>query len=237
MSLVFSNKKELKEISELVQGYFKLPISEDTIQGDFFEKIIAEARNAKRLNTYEFIDVVDEKNKVAWQVKSTKEKTPLTWKRVKLKDSKKLIEESFQSFEKTQELGELIINFCNLNAKESIDKYNLKEIGFSRIISNLDGTLSYYEKILCTKENPIIFNKDNYIWKWSEQKTNGKKEMLKSLQGFDKITGLKMFSWHGQGENQLHFVGDKYWLKENIDKVMTIKKPNDKRSMDFLKNL
>lgn len=236
MSKVFSTKKELKDIRSLLLGYLKLPFSNNLIPGNVMEKILGEATNSKVLNTYDFIDVVNEKKKVGWQVKSTKENTTLTWKRVKLPNSKKLIEDSFKSNDNIQILGDMIIDFCNKNTKESIDAYDLKEVGFSRVIVNNDNTITYYEKLLCTKENPNIFKKEDYIWKWSEQKTNAKKEQLSSLQAFDKRTGKKVFSWYGQGENQLHFFGEKEWL-DNAETINTFKMPEKKYDMDFLKNI
>jgi len=48
------------------------------------ESIFAHVRSANVLNTYDFVDVISTTNQRGWQIKSTKEKPPVTWKRAKL---------------------------------------------------------------------------------------------------------------------------------------------------------
>ena len=74
-----------------------------------------------------------------------------------------------------------------------------------------DNTAIYFERLICTKEKPVIFNRDDYIWRWSTPKKTTKKEQLPALHGIDKKTKRKAFAWHGRGENQLHFSGEKDW--------------------------
>lgn len=237
MSNIFSTKKELKEMAEYLYGYLKLPFSEDSVPGHVMENIVATSKGAEMLKTYDFADVIDLEKQVGWQVKSTKENTPLTWKRVKLPDAQTLIDASYESKKGLQELGDTIIDFCNKNAEQSLIDFNLKELGFSRLIFHPDGTLTYFEKMLCTKKNPIIFDKKDFIWKWSIPKTNQKKESLKSLHGFHKETGVKWFAWHGLGENQLHFSGEKEWWPEDKRHMINFKSPTEKYSMEILKTL
>ncbi len=179
--------------------------------------------NSKRLYsrmTYDFVDVVDTDNGRGWQVKSTKASTPVTWKRAKIPSRDKLIAESRESSAGLQKLGDEIIAFCNAHAAESIEKYKLDEIGFARLIVNDDGTLTYYERLLCTRENPVVFNPEDYVWKWSKPKHTKGKEQLPALHGISKTTGKKEFAWHGLGENQLHFGGEKeWWPKDNSHKI------------------
>lgn len=237
MSSIFSTKKELKEMSEYLTGYLKLPFSEDSIPGHVMENIVATAKQAEMLKTYDFADVIDRDKKLGWQVKSTKENTPLTWKRVKLPNAQNLIENSFKSSKNIQFLGDSIIDFCNKNAEQSILDFNLDKLGFSRVIFHPNGTLTYFERLLCTKKDPIIFKKEDFIWKWSTKKNNQKKESLKALHGFHKETGIKWFAWHGLGENQLHFSGEKEWWPENKRHMIHFKSPKEKHSMEILKEL
>lgn len=148
---------------------------------------------------------------VGWQVKSTKSLIPLTWKRAKIRNSNALITESEKSAEGCQKLGDAIIDFCNAHAVESLDTYDLNEIGYSRLIMFEDNTAIYFEKLLCSKQNPLIFNKQDYTWKWSTQKLTTKKEQLTALHGVNIKTNKKAFAWHGRGENQLHFSGEFDW--------------------------
>ena len=71
MNHIFSTKKELDEIQKILGKYFKLPFVTKTISGDIFECIISEIKDAKVLNTYDFVDVLKIENKVGWQAKSS----------------------------------------------------------------------------------------------------------------------------------------------------------------------
>ncbi len=143
------------------------------------------------------MDVVNRNDQVGWQVKSTKASTPVTWKRAKIPNSQELIKDSNSSTEGLQTLGNAILKFCNDHAIESLDKYNLNEIGFSRLIVHPNRHLTYFEKALCSRTNPNIFNENEFEWKWSIPKKTTKKEQLPALHGTHKLTQQKWFAWHG----------------------------------------
>ena len=214
---IYSNKAQLEKIANYLTAYMRIPyFQDDSIPGKIMEKIISLVRDAKQLSTYDYVDVV-RKNDVGWQVKSTQDSTPLTWKRAKIPDSERLIKESERSDEARQILGDIIIEFCNNHAKERMSLYNLHEIGYSRLIFFSDLSAVYFERLLCTPDKPNIFDKNDYIWHWSEPKKasdSSKKEQLPAFHGVSKKTGKKVFAWHGKGENQLHFSGEKNWWPE-----------------------
>ncbi len=243
MSKLFSTKKELKEIANILSGYLKLNIGDNIIPGSIMENTISSVRKAEVLKTYDFVDVICEERKIGWQVKSSKEKTALTWKRVKLPDSAKAIQDSKSSKKELQRLGDMIIDYCNKNAFDCFEKYSIDELGFSRLIMNKDGSLTYYERILCSKDSPMIFKKEDFIWKWSHQRKQNKKESLPGLNGINIHTGEKWFAWYGLGENQLHFYGEKTWRPEleSNENTIKFKAPKDKMSskelMKLLKSL
>ena len=220
MSNVYSTQGQLKNISKILTGYLKLPFSGDSIPGALMESVISEVRDGEVLNTYDFVDILNKNQKVGWQVKSTKSSTPVTWKRAKIPNSVQLIEISKSSSLGLQKLGDAIIKFCNDHALESINEYDLYEIGYSRLIVHKDGKLTYFEKILCTKDNPKIFQESDFEWKWSIPKKTQKKEQLPALHGTHKPSNKKWFAWHGLGENQLHFSGEKaWWPTDNTNKI------------------
>jgi len=211
-SIIYSSKSELDRISSILSGYLMLPFAAgDSIPGNLMEHVFSNVRSSEVLNTYDYIDVLDSVNKLGWQVKSTKESTPLTWKRAKIADKEKLIKASQESPEGLQKLGDTIIAFCNKHAQESFDKYDLDEIGYSRLIVHPNKSITYYEKLLCTKEKPEIFDSSDFSWCWSTPKETKGKEQLHALHGTYKDGGEKAFAWHGLGENQLHFSGEKNW--------------------------
>ena len=213
----FSGKSQLETISNILIGYIKVPFALETIPGSFMENVLAYVRNGKALNTYDFVDVLNAEKRIGWQVKSTKNTTPVTWKRAKIKDSDNLISVSQQSENGLIALGNAIIDFCNEHALESITKYDLTEIYYSRLVVCENREVLYFEKLLCTKNNPIIFDKTDFYWKWSTQKNTVRKEQLPALHGFYKGTNEKWFTWHGLGENQLHFSGEKNWWPNGTD--------------------
>ena len=194
-----------------------MPFALETIPGSFMENVLAHIQHGTALNTYDFVDVINAEDKIGWQVKSTKDTTPVTWKRAKIKKSDYLIRASHQSEEGLIELGSAIIDFCNKHAQESIEKYNLTEIYYSRLVVCENREVLYFEKLLCTKDNPVIFDKNAFYWKWSTQKHTVRKEQLPALHGFNKQTKEKWFAWHGLGENQLHFSGERNWWPNKTD--------------------
>ena len=211
MSNVFSTSGQLERISEILTGYLKLPFSGDSIPGALMENVLGEVRSGEVLNTYDFVDVINRGQKVGWQVKSTRASTPVTWKRAKIPNALELINASQESKEGLQVLGNAIIDFCNEHAQESMSLYNLNEIGFSRLIVHSNGEINYFERLLCSVDQPNIFNKDELKWNWSVPKKTTKKELLPALHGLHIPSGKKWFAWHGLGENQLHFSGEKAW--------------------------
>ena len=205
-----SSPEQISQIISILSKYLRLPFSDQNIPGSIMEHVFAHVRKAEVLNTYDFIDVIDRKEKIGWQVKSTKYDTPVTWKRAKIANSLELIESSRKSEEGLKILGEAIVDFCNNHAIESMRKYDLEQIGYIRIIVFPDK-VQYFERVLSDQKNPYVFDKSKYQWKWSKQKNSSKKEQLSALHGVDISTGKKIWSWHGLGENQLHFNGEKDW--------------------------
>jgi hypothetical protein len=243
---VYSNKEQLLKIVSYLSAYMGIPyFQEDSISGKIMEKIISLVHSAEQLATYDYVDVC-RKNNVGWQVKSTKKDTPLTWKRAKIANSDAMIKESEKSSAACQKLGDAIIDDCNNHAKKSLELYNLKEIGYSRLI--IDGDVAiYFERLVSSQHSPNIFEKENYQWVWSKPKKTSKKEQLPALHGFDIKTQRKVFAWHGKGENQLHFSGEDDWwphieIPENILEInfsadghaMAFRLPSKKVSWDAL---
>lgn len=181
------------------------------------EGVLAHVRGGTRLNTYDFVDVVDTPNRLGWQVKSTKATTPVTWKRAKIPNSEALIAASRNSANGLQALGDAIIEFCNQHARESIATYGLTAIGYSRLILFDNGRVMYFERELCTEASPDLFNPGDFTWRWSTPKHTTKKEQLQALHGTHRTHGDKWWAWHGLGENQLHFSGEHHWWPSNRD--------------------
>lgn len=225
MSKIFSNQTQLNQLKNILIGYLRLPFANDSVPGAWMEQILSNVRCAQVLNTYDFIDVYTPSQKVGWQVKVTKDTTPLTWKRAKIPNEEFLIQQSrnpnlSESDKKQalQNLGDSIINFCNAHIQHSIDTYNLDEVGYARLIVT-DDELIYFEKLLCTKANPILFNPQEFEWQWSQPKNASKKESLPALHGIHTPSHTKWFAWHGLGENQLHFNGEKTWWESSPNKI------------------
>jgi hypothetical protein len=235
MSKIYSTQAELKLIADTLKGYLKLPFTTDTVPGALMEAIIANVRNAEVLRTYDFIDVVDKANRIGWQVKSTKESTPLTWKRAKIRNAQKLIEESRKSEAGLQALGDAIIAFCNEHALESLEKYDLVAIGYARLVVRANGTMTYFERLLCTREQPTVFNPNEFKWKWAIPKNTKGKEQLPALHGTNIKTGKKAFAWHGLGENQLHYSGEKAWWPTTTENSVTFDAPATEARISYEK--
>lgn len=230
---MFSTNSEKKEIEKILTSYLKLPFSSGGIPGSVMEHSFAYSRGDEVLNTYDFVDVVNREKKIGWQIKSTKASTPVTWMRAKLSGSDQLIIDSMHSEDALQFLGDSIIDYCNAHILHSFEIYDLDKIGYSRLISHKNGDIHYFEKFLCTRESPVLFHKNEFAWNWSNSKnTKSKKEQLSALQGIHMPTGKKWFSWHGRGENQLHFNGEKYWWPK--DDKLIFKFPKDKIDLQDL---
>lgn len=158
MSTQLSSKQQLSRIAAIIYQYLRLPLSDENIPGSFLEGVLAHVRDGERLNTYDFVDVINREEKIGWQIKSTKESTPVTWKRAKIPNSAQLIKASHESQKNLQQLGTAIINFCNQHAEESIQRYGLDEIYYSRLITFDNGSIKYFERKLCDKNNPQMFD-------------------------------------------------------------------------------
>ncbi len=234
MTNVYSSSAQLDQIASILINYSRLPISDDAIPGAFLEGVLAHVRQAERLNTYDYIDIVDRKNRVGWSIKSTKESTPVTWKRAKIPNQQELIIDSRNNEKGLQKLGDSLIEFCNGHAAESFSKYNLKEIGYSRIILMKNRNVIFFEKVLATENQKNIFCKEDFVWSWSKQKKTRKKEQLQALHGHNVKTDRKWWAWHGLGENQLHFSGEKdWWPNEGSDHTITFSLPDEEEKISF----
>jgi len=214
------------EIGRVLSSYMRLPLSSDTIPGGIMEALLAHVREGVMLGKYDFVDVIKPGSKCGWQVKSTKADTPVTWKRAKIPMREKLILASRKSKRGVQALGDAIIEFCNAHALTSMNNYGLEQIGYCRLIVHGDGQVTYFERLLATREHPQIFSASDFVWKWSKQKKTKKKEQLSALHGIHKATKKKWFAWHGLGENQLHFSGESnWWPKPGDAHAVTFKFP------------
>ena len=211
---IFSSSEQLLRLADILTKYARLPFYTFTVPGSILEGTIATIRDAEVLRTYDFVDVVDSENRIGWQVKSTLAGTPVTWKRAKIPAREKLIDASRKSSKGLQSLGDAIIDFCNTHAATSLDTYNLTKIGYSRLVIHRNGEAMYFERLLCTNKSPRIFNRSDFQWRWSSLKNTTKKEQLPALHGIHRETGTKWFAWHGLGENQLHFSGERMWWPE-----------------------
>ena len=234
MSAIFSTPEQMTRLADILSKYIRLPFSEDTIPGAVLEGALAHIRQATVLKTYDFVDVVKLDSKIGWQVKSTKSTTPVTWKRAKIPNQEQLISASRQSEQELQNLGDSIIEFCNAHARESLLHYDLDEIGYSRLVVFKDGKVLYFERLLCTRNAPNIFNPADFEWRWSVQKQTKKKEQLSALHGKHKQSDTKWFAWHGLGENQLHFYGDSsWWMLDNNPQAVTFNFPTSDERIDL----
>ena len=194
------------------------------------ETLLAHIRGAKVLNTYDFVDVIHKEAGIGWQVKSTKEKTPVTWKRAKLPNVQDMILESQESEYARQALGNAIINFSNSHVRQSFLKYDLKQIGYSRLIFHEGGKVTYFERMLCSADNPDIFDPSEFKWEWSEPKKTKTKEQLPALQGIRASTDEKWWAWHGLGENQLHFsMESEWWPEPGAENSFSFNLPTDQK--------
>lgn len=219
---IYSSTKELDRIQKILTALLKLPLTDHTISGDLMERVFAHVRNAEVLRTYDFVDVIDRDKGIGWQVKSTMASTPVTWIRGKISNREAMIAESERNQKGMKALGDAILAYCNDHIWHSgFAKYDLKHIGYIRLIVFPDGTLKYFERYLCSRENPILFATERYNWKWSTQKNAVSKEQLSALHGYfsepSKASPRKHWAWHGRGENQLHFSGEGEWWPKDGD--------------------
>lgn len=209
---LLATPEQLQRIRDLVFNYLRLPLDTSNVPGSLMEANLKEARggDTEVLRTYDFVDVISRSEKIGWQVKSTKSTTPVTWIRGKIADKEELIKASHVSAAGRQMLGNTVMDYCNHHIADSLLRYGLEEIGYSRLI-NFGGAFRYFEIPLLKNDGSVLFQPSDYEWRWSEQKNTRVKEQKPALHGFHKPTGTKHWAWHGQGENQLHFTGERSW--------------------------
>lgn len=232
---LFSSPNQLHELQQLLANHVRLPASGRDIPGHVMEAILAHVRGGDVLNTYDFVDVINRKASCGWQVKSTKSKTPVTWKRAKIPNATELIAESKQSESGLQALGDTIIDFCNAHARESLHKYELRQMGYSRLIVHPNGQVTYFERLLCSMDQPNIFDPADFTWQWSTPKKTekGAKEQLAALHGIHQATHRGWWAWHGQGENQLHFKGESTWWPHDDQNTFSFQLPSGHERLTF----
>ena len=216
-SSVKQRVEPLSKIESLVQVMLRVPFLPQSLPGGILEGILAHVYSGTRLCTYDFVDVVAEESRVGWQVKSTRVGTPVTWMRVKLPNKTSLINASQKGNDGVRELGDTIISYCNHAALESIEKYQLTTLRYARLVDHENGNLTYFERDLPI--DGMLFDPKDFTWAWSKEKKTTKKEQLPALHGTHKATGETWFAWHGHGENQLHFKGERHWWPLSSEKT------------------
>jgi len=209
---LLATPQQLQRIRDLVFNYLRLPLDTSNVPGSLMEANLKEARgvDTEVLRTYDFVDMISRSEKIGWQVKSTKSATPVTWIRGKIANKEELIRNSHTSAAERQNLGDTVIDYCNAHIANSFRLYGLEEIGYARLI-NFGGRFRYFEIPLLKNDGSVLFRPMDYEWKWSEQKNTRAKEQKPALHGVHKPTQIKHWAWHGQGENQLHFTGERFW--------------------------
>lgn len=231
---VFSSPDQLGMMQRILANYVRLPTVRANIPGQLMEAVLSHVHGATVLNTYDFVDVIDTNVGIGWQVKSTKESTPVTWKRAKIPNAVEMIEESRESEAGLQRLGDSIMDFCNDHARASLYDYELREIGYSRLILRRNGSVTYFERLLCSQAQPDVFDPQRFTWRWSTPKVTVNKEQLPALHGMNRSTGEKWWAWHGLGENQLHFSGETaWWPNQRNPHMFTFQLPPDRDKLSF----
>ena len=232
---LLSNPQQLQRIRALVFNYLRLPLDTSNVPGSFMEANLKEARggDTEVLRTYDFVDVISRSEKRGWQVKSTKSTTPVTWIRGKIARKEELIRASHLTDAGLQELGDAVLNYCNAHIANSFRLYGLEEIGYARLI-NFGSKFRYFEIPLLKNDGSVLFRPTDYEWRWSQQKKTLAKEQKPALHGFHKQTQVKHWAWHGQGENQLHFTGERlWWPKETYQHGISFDGPSETQTVSF----
>lgn len=207
--------QQIETLKKHFKALLAMPWASETLSGRMVEEIVSATYGGRVLPNYDYVDVLGETgDRKAWQVKATKSSTPITWKRAKIPNKTKLINASHSDHVGLQRLGDAIITFCNNNITASIKKYKLEEIIYARAIFFVNGDVRYFERVLATANIEKIFEPSDYYWRWSKQKQNTKKEQLPALHGFRRSDDKKIWAWHGNGENQLHFSAENEWWQD-----------------------
>lgn len=232
-SQVFSTDEQLGQLGELLQNYFRLPFATSSIPGAYAETVLARVRQGEVLNTYDFADVIAQEGGYGWQMKSTKVDTPVTWKRAKIPNAAALIQASQDSEGGVQALGRAVIDFCNEHVHESMGLYRLREIGYARVLVRATDVV-YFERLLLDDPAGLLFDPDDFVWRWSEPKKAQKKEQLPALHGVHRESGVKWWAAHLLGENQLHFSGEHVWWPEaGGANSIVLPRPDDSQRLAF----
>lgn len=250
---LFSSREQLEKIRDTLNLYARLPFGSVAIPGAIMEQTLASVRGGVVLPTYDFVDVVDPAKGIGWQVKATMADTPVTWIRAKIKGRNELIEASRRGETETQALGDAIIDYCNKHVLASFDLpvksesrrktglpavVRLDHIGFARIIVYNDGEVQYYERHLISRGANGLFDPSQFRWRWAAERKEGKKEQLTALHGFNVEDGSKWWAWHGRGENQLHFTGERsWWPREGDEHSLSFRFGGSRVSLEDLTKL
>ena len=189
---LLASPQQLQRIHALIFNYFRLPLDLSTVSGSLMEAILKEARDGDTevLHTYDFVDIISRSQKIGWQVKSTKNTTPVTWIRGKIANEEKLIKDSHESAAGLQKLGDTVIEYCNAHIADSFRLYGLEEIGYSRLV-NYGDRFRYFEIPLLQNDGSVLFKPSDYEWRWSKEKNTVSKEQKPALHGFHKQTQVK----------------------------------------------
>jgi hypothetical protein len=232
-SRVFSTEDEMGQLGALLQNYFRLPFATTSIPGAYAETVLARVRNGEVLNTYDFADVISQDGGYGWQMKSTKVDTPVTWKRAKIPNAVALIQASQESDDGVQALGRAVVEFCNDHVRESMHIYDLREIGYARVLVR-PTDIVYFERLLVADPGQELFNPDDFVWRWSEPKKARKKEQLPALHGINRHSEVKWWAAHLLGENQLHFSGEQVWWPAPDDPhSIVLPRPDESERLEF----
>lgn len=232
MSYTPPTTSELEQIGKLLTAFMRLPFYSKSLPGALVEAVVANVRGGKVLQTYDFVDVVNAPHHFGWQVKSTLFATPVTWKRAMIPNKTELINASHTSEEGRQALGNAIINYCNQHAQASLDRYELQELYYARVIA-YEEHVTYFERPLLNSKRGIIFHPDDFEWQWTEERKSSR-ALQRSFAGFHKTFKTKWFAWHGLSENQLHFTGERHWWPEpTYPYQIRVSKPDPKNKLSF----
>ena len=221
---IYSSKEELEKIANAIIKYFNAPFSRENVPGPVLEEIIEECKGWPALGGIDFVDNLSPNGNCGVQCKSgstrrwSLEKNKWLfrqrpWGRITIPLSKRiLIDESYINPILLQELGDSVIDTFNDKIKFSIEKYNLDEIGYIGLVFNPNSTFQYYERSICLRNNPILFDKKDFRWEWSIPKKETDSPVLK---GINIKTNQVWVRWKAHGDTQLDFMGAEFWVTDD----------------------
>jgi len=219
MNTWFSTPTQLENIVTGVKRYYTSPYALEFISGKVFEIIVADAHNTKPTNTQDFADVIC--GDYAVQCKAGRDNKDMIWKRISLPDE--LVRESLHSDSISNDLGKLLLDRVNARASDSLAKYNVTKLAYSRLITHKNKLFTYFEKSL---NNPI-FDRDMFQWKWS---TPQKRKDKPALHGFWR--SVLVFSWQGLSGEQFRFNAEHLWWPKE-DQRITFSIPHEWCELDI----